>query len=193
MARTTTVTPLGIRRCINIEGWEGFPVPDLWDPFHPHLTVAFDLSRGGCVYRGLFEEYGTERLDHALKKLAAETWSRVIYSALPVKRVAEVERTVNPELLGAPWQLIRGSHLFAYELQWPAMRRGRNAPTRIENAGASLLWDETYACHAYFTVERDFRGGPIRLTVGGSSSSDCVRTWTLVARWMRTALRLVEE
>ena len=47
---------------INTEGWAGLEVPGSWDPFHPYLTVSFDISRGDCVHRSLYEEYGEKGL-----------------------------------------------------------------------------------------------------------------------------------
>ena len=175
-------------RLLDVEGWRGFPVPHLWEPFHPDLSVRLDLSRGACVNRQFYEEFGTNSLDEALEKLAQMTETRLLYHALPADRIAEVERTVDPELLGGPWQLTPGRHLFAYELCWPLGRRGRDAPRRIERADRSPLWDGTYACHAFFIIERDWYAGPFRLTVGGASSEDCVRTWETLRSWMRGRL-----
>jgi hypothetical protein len=46
-------------RRLDIEGWRGFPVPHLWDPFHPQLSVCLDLSRGDHVSRWWFDEFET--------------------------------------------------------------------------------------------------------------------------------------
>ena len=160
-------------RLLDVEGWRGFPVPHLWEPFHPDLSVRLDLSRGACVNCQFFEEYGTDSLDEALGKLAQMIMVRMMYSALPADRIADVESTVDPELLGGPWQLAPARHLFANELCWSLGRRGRAAPHRIERADRSTLWRGTHACHAFFMIERDWYAGPFRLIGGGASSVDC--------------------
>ena len=73
------------------------------------------------------------------------------------------------------------------------LRRGKNPPKRIECIDRSELWIGSYSCHAFFAIERDFYGGPLRLTVGGASSEDCVRTWELLRGWVREMVEGMRE
>jgi hypothetical protein len=96
----------GQPQLLDIEGWYGLPVPVQWAPFRPNLQVSIDLSAGRnhAVNRETYGYFGTPRLDRALEHFAALDYRRVLYHALPAERVTEIERTVDPEVLGSPWQ-----------------------------------------------------------------------------------------
>lgn len=191
---------------IKQEGWRDFPEVADWHPFHPYLTVGLEVTSWQGPNDYFFEAYGTQNLYEAIGNLYRADRA-VSYGCLPIHRVAEVERTVNPEEFGAPWPTTEPAQRFEWELDWPLMRRGKNRPIELDQSG-SQLYSDSYNCDAYFRVyradmwtdymERGYeilrKGGLVmRLAVAGTTPEHCEHTWGLIAGWMRQQLKSMRD
>lgn len=157
--------------------------PPEWHDLPVELFVNFELSEGGCITRGLFEEYKRDSLEDALNVL--------------------FEPRVDFMLIGYGLAARGAVPLLAWDVEWPLSRRGKEAPTRREKrqgpypwqyeASPVLLYVRQYIRSSNMYGTPPAFGEPsIRLRVGGRSPEHAVSNHQQCAKGLRRIKRRLE-
>jgi hypothetical protein len=183
----------------HLPGWTDFPIEPDWEPFRPFLSVGLQLGHGLCVSKWFFDTHETQSLSDALRILH-EVDIPMSYTCLPLQRVAQVERTVDPGVLGAPWETIEPTRTLFWELDKPLNRPTSEEPCEL-TAPSSELFSDTYGCEALFRIYRgpEWDGDPLfpedatlaahplelRLAVAAKTVQGCCEAWESTAAYLR--------
>ena len=152
--------------------WLGFPEVAHWQPFAPMLTIGTNTKTPIALVGKRVLDCRTESLVQAVGHLMEEHVLLLVYRAFP--RPGHVHN--------------EGPLKVTHELSRPLFETSRERPRRIERPTDAKVWCKRGKCWAYFILERTSMSQSLRLSVGGTSASQCAQTWRTVGEWISTLI-----
>jgi len=156
--------------------------PKSWGDIPCELAVAFELSEGAGVNRATFKSYRRDSFQDVLEVLKGPRDEGILI------RYSLMAREVTP--------------LLAWDIDWPLLRRGKEAPVERTKVQGDYPWeqvaDNTLVCVYQHLVNRSlwtppYFGEPtVRLCTGGTSPEDAISNWHNCAKFLRAALKPIK-
>ena len=140
-------------------------LPEAWRGLQMRVGVGLILTEHNCIYRSFFDEFAVTSVEHAVRRLMESDGVFLCYNFFIAGAVPA----------------------FAFDADWPLLRRGSAPPIRRTSVQGdepwSWCWDRTL-----FEVRNEPTSpwsSRTYLRVGGRTSTDAVSNWTACARVLR--------